>query len=566
MNLAPSLAELGARARAHALLDQGSGRELVGPLAGLMSPHLLAQQVVPQSDDGVVVVRGFLAGRPTLVMAIEGRFQGGGLGEVGGAKILAALSQVLASNQAGQALYPVLLLDTGGVRLQEANYGLLVVSEIQDLLIALRALVPVIGVVPGPIGCFGGLAITAALATYLIGTPLARMGLNGPEVIEQEAGVREFDAADRALIWHSLGLTQRVATGLVDELVNDDVGQIKQAIAAAMAVPVGERPLRSRRYDEYLAGLAALDLSQRFTPEGYREAYQQHQTRPRLDPVVLPLAQSQPETRGDQGRGQRWFGLLTKMLNPYAPGDVGSVLVTDAPVANTELLGRYIAVVANANSRFARARAGEVGLQEGYALAHYVHAAIVADSDQAHKRPIILVVDVPSQAFGYHEELMGLHLSLAASVDACATARRQGHAVIAVLVGQAISGAFLALGLQSNRILALRGEGVQVQAMSLASAARVTQRSVAAVKMASAKVPAMAYDVDSFSQLGGVYHLIEGVAADSPSVEDVAVVETAIVAALVSLQDLPPDFAVRHEGKGRAATRAVRQQLLAEWT
>src|SRR6185312_3568862 len=92
------------------------------------------------------------------------------------------------------------LLETGGVRLQEANLGLNAVAEICSAVLELRLLAPVIGVVAGQVGCFGGDSLAAA-CTHLIVTPQGRIGLNGPAVIEQEAGMAEFDSSDRALIW-----------------------------------------------------------------------------------------------------------------------------------------------------------------------------------------------------------------------------------------------------------------------------------------------------------------------------------------------------------------------------
>ena len=70
---------------------------------------------------------------------------------------------------------------------------------------------PVVGVVAGEVGCFGGMSIAAGLCTRLIVTPQGRIGLNGPAVIEQEAGVDEFDSSDRALIWGIDGGEQRRA-------------------------------------------------------------------------------------------------------------------------------------------------------------------------------------------------------------------------------------------------------------------------------------------------------------------------------------------------------------------
>ena len=203
-----SFVELTARERVNALLD--NGRELIGPFDQIIAPSLPAQGIVPESDDGIVVSRGTINGKQAVVIAMEGKFQGGGIGEVSGAKIVAALEHVLEENKKGNEIFPVIILDTGGVRLQEANYGLLSISEIGNVIIALKQYVPVIGLIPGRVGSFGGMSITSALMSYLIATKKARVGLNGPEVIEQEAGVREFDSSDKDLIWNTLGSRQRV--------------------------------------------------------------------------------------------------------------------------------------------------------------------------------------------------------------------------------------------------------------------------------------------------------------------------------------------------------------------
>src|SRR5258708_40347792 len=79
------------------------------------------------------------------------------------------------------------------------------------------------------IGCFGGMSITAGLCSYLICTREGRLGLNGPAVIEEEAGIAEFDASDRPLIWSITGGVQRGASGFFDLLVEDDVETRRQA-------------------------------------------------------------------------------------------------------------------------------------------------------------------------------------------------------------------------------------------------------------------------------------------------------------------------------------------------
>src|SRR5258708_14897215 len=214
-----SLVELNARERAQALLDESSYRELLGPFERLESPWLLLQGVVPQADDGLIVARGKISGTDSLILAIEGQFQGGAIGEVAGAKIAAELDLALEDAKKSHPIQVVLLLETGGVRLQEANLGLEAIAEINSLLIALRKHVPVLGVIAGMVGCFGGMSITASLCSYLIMTREARLGLNGPEVIEEMSGIEEFDSKDRQLIWGVNGSEQRHATSFSASLV-----------------------------------------------------------------------------------------------------------------------------------------------------------------------------------------------------------------------------------------------------------------------------------------------------------------------------------------------------------
>ena len=86
-----SFIELDGRARAQSLLDEGTGKELVGPFDRIESPWLPMQNVAPQADDGCIVMKGRIAGNPAVVISLEGAFQGGSIGEVSGAKMTAAL-------------------------------------------------------------------------------------------------------------------------------------------------------------------------------------------------------------------------------------------------------------------------------------------------------------------------------------------------------------------------------------------------------------------------------------------------------------------------------------------
>jgi malonate decarboxylase beta subunit len=255
-----SFVELSARERCQALLDPGTFRELIGPFERLVSPWLAVQNVVPQADDGLIVARGKIGGKDSMIAAVEGQFQGGGIGEVSGAKMVAALDLALEDAKNGSSIQVVLLLESGGVRLQEANLALEAIAEINSSLIALRRHVPVIGLIAGMVGCFGGMSITASLCSYLIMTRQARLGLNGPEVIEEQSGIEEFDSRDRQLIWSVTGGEQRYATDFADYLVEDDVEAIKESVADAFGRGIPDR-YRSEQVDYYLERLAAADVS-----------------------------------------------------------------------------------------------------------------------------------------------------------------------------------------------------------------------------------------------------------------------------------------------------------------
>ncbi|MBI6944643.1 biotin-independent malonate decarboxylase subunit beta [Pseudomonas putida] len=250
-----SFVELGARQRARTLLDPGSFRELLGPFDRLMSPWLPRQGIVPQADDGVVIAKGRLDGRHAVIAAIEGAFQGGSMGEVGGAKIAGALELAIEDNRHGVPTCAVLLLETGGVRLQEANLGLAAIAEIQAAIVELRSYQPVVGVVAGAVGCFGGMSIAAGLCSHLLVTREARLGLNGPQVIEQEAGIAEYDAKDRPFIWSLTGGEQRHASGLADRYVDDDVDSIRQQLLDVLQAPSANRASRQAWYLERLGRL-----------------------------------------------------------------------------------------------------------------------------------------------------------------------------------------------------------------------------------------------------------------------------------------------------------------------
>lgn len=230
-----SFAEATPRERLRGILDPESFREVLGAFDRVASPYLGAHGLVAQSDDGVVVGRGTLGRADVAAIAIDGRFLGGSIGEVGGAKIAGVLE--LARDGA------LIAFDSGGIRLQEANLGILAIAEICDAIVALRARAPVIALIAGRIGCYGGMSIAAALCSHILISAGARFGLNGPEVVEQEAGIAELDARARPLVWQLTGGVRRVEQGHADALVTDDMVAIAAAVRCAFVLP--RDPLRT---------------------------------------------------------------------------------------------------------------------------------------------------------------------------------------------------------------------------------------------------------------------------------------------------------------------------------
>lgn len=261
-------------------------------------------------------------------------------------------------------------------------------------------------------------------------------------------------------------------------------------------------------------------------------------------------------------RGRRWLEALAG-----EPVGHGPVRHADAPLGDES--ARFIAVVPDPENRFPRARENVVGLEQGWQLARAVREVVDADAHAPQRRPIVAIVDVKSQAYGYREEMLGIHLACAAAVDAYACARQAGHPVVALIVGPAMSGAFLAHGYQANRILALDAPGTMVHAMGKEAAARVTRRCVEALEALGETITPMSYSLAAFAKLGLLDGLIEGVDAQSPTAEQIARVRHWLADAVQSARSGPRTLSRRLDSDTASATRAasieVRRRMAMQW-
>jgi malonate decarboxylase beta subunit len=564
-----SFVELSARERAEAVLDKETFRELLGPYEKYKSPHLLKQEIVAQNDDGIIILKGTFQGKPAVVISMEGNFQGGGIGEISGAKFAGTLELALEDNKKGIPTQPIVLFDTGGVRLQEANYGLLAIAEIQAAIVELRNFKPLIGVIPGRIGCFGGMSMTAGLFSYLIITKEGRLTLNGPEVIEQEAGVNEFDASDKVLVWNTTGGVSRVATGYADYLVKDSVEDIINSISECISLGIPVH--RSRKIEVYESLLSSINPKEKLTPQGLREHMKSLGFLEKGYTVKKEISNEKESCEDEtseqliKGRGRNWFhGIAQKEY--VNKSKINSVLCGDIKLGGE--IARVITIVPDENTYYPRSKGGEIGLQQGFEIARCVWEAIKEDKGKT-PRPIIAVVDSPSQAYGYKEELLGIFLSCASAVDAYTTARIKGHPVVTFIVGNAISGAFLAHGLQGSYMISLDDDTIAVHAMSKKSAARITKRSISDMDKAAAEVPAIAYDIHSFNKLGALNSLLKVSNHEAPLKEDIDIIKAEFIKGISASRENGNTLKYRLETENAKVYRTlsiqVRKKLKELW-
>ena len=224
--------ESSARVRVSQLLDEGSFTEFLGPQERQMSPNLKAFDLPEQFDDGMIVGRGLINDTPVFVAAQEGRFMGGAFGEVHGAK----LTGLLRAARDVRSIPVLILFDTGGVRLQEANAGELAIAEIMRAVIEARIEgLKVVGLIGGRAGCYGGGGLIAGCCSALAVSEQGRISVSGPEVIETNRGVEEFDSKDRALVWRTMGGKHRHLIGGADAFVDDTTVDFRKTAVRLLA-------------------------------------------------------------------------------------------------------------------------------------------------------------------------------------------------------------------------------------------------------------------------------------------------------------------------------------------
>jgi malonate decarboxylase beta subunit len=222
--------ECSARSRIYSMVDEGSFNEFL-LATDSNSPNLPALNIQTEADDGVVIGRATLDGRDLVIASQQKDFLGGGVGEVHGAKIIGLIQYALRH----KIDTFVFLIDSGGVRLQEANVGEIEISEIiRVILEAKSAGIKTIAVVCGNNGAYGGMGIITGTMDYLIVNQVARIGVSGADVIQAVKGAEVFDSRDRSLVWRVYGGRTRHLKQDAQAYTTTKIKDIRAAILKAI--------------------------------------------------------------------------------------------------------------------------------------------------------------------------------------------------------------------------------------------------------------------------------------------------------------------------------------------
>ncbi|CAH2603685.1 Malonyl-S-ACP:biotin-protein carboxyltransferase MADD [Rhodovastum atsumiense] len=230
------------------------------------------------------------------------------------------------------------------------------------------------------------------------------------------------------------------------------------------------------------------------------------------------------------GKGREAIDLIVDP-GSFAEGQVGAKSFEDpdfgpgAVVGTAQLDGQTCTIIASDaeafNEKFPVVYAGIIGMEEGYKMAQAVYATLAADSDKPleGKRPLVLIVDTPGNGPGKVEEIFGMNKATGAYQLALAEARLAGHPIVAMVIGRAISGAFLCHGLQADHILSLDANfGTMIHVMPLTSVSRIIRKDLETLQELAKGNPVFAAGPRFFHALGGVEELVDSIEGMRPAI------------------------------------------------
>ena len=380
---------------------------------------------------------------------------GGAFGEVHGAK----LTGLLRAARDLKSIPVLILFDTGGVRLQEANAGELAIAEIMRAVIEARtAGVKVIGLIGGRAGCYGGGGLIAGCCSALAVSEQGRIAVSGPEVIETNRGVEEFDSRDRALVWRTMGGKHRRLLGGADVFADDTVQDFRDAALELLGL-VGTFGIDTLKAEQAAPRRPAAAFRHLRGCRRYLDG-RRHRTC-RGDPRTARRSVHRSRRTRSGGPAVTLDEILASLFpDGHDVKNDGGVAVR---IGNLRSGGR--ALVIGVADRTA------VGVDEAIRLSGYV-----LDSIDEGSGPILVLVDSDSQRMSKRDELLGLNEFLAHLAKSLIYADMHGRPTIGLLYGHSAAGALLATALATRVLVGLPGADPAV--MDLPSMAKVTKLSI----------------------------------------------------------------------------------------
>ena len=135
-------------------------------------------------------------------------------------------------------------------------------------------------------------------------------------------------------------------------------------------------------------------------------------------------------------------------------------------------------------------------------IAIHLSSEILKLVQQGDQTPVVFIVDTQGQDLSRADELLCLNRTFAHLASCVDLLRRRGHANLAIIFGQAVSGGFLSYGLMANEVYALSDS--QVKVMDLNAMARVTKIPVEKLKDLSQSSAIFAPGVENFYKMGAI--------------------------------------------------------------
>jgi malonate decarboxylase beta subunit len=400
---------MGARQRATAVLDDGTFESLADST----------------ESESFVVGAGFLGGAPVVLAFTDGHVRGGTIG-VAEAGVLARLAEtVLAGRIHGRRPTAFIIgFDTGGVRVEEGPRGLAAASAVGVALARLTLLgVPLAAVISGPRGCFGALAVMAALPERIIMTAGSNWGLTGPRLL----AVGTTTAEDG---YRATSAETHLANGDAHAVVPDTAEAVRAQLCDFVAR--AQKGHDRRTIEQHIVASADTLVALR--------------NRLRESPVQRVADRGRPRRSRDllrySFRGQ-WkpsgpiqrHGLVHAALGTLGERPVLSLIVGPEP-----------------------AQGNGVGIEEAAVIADMIRLATVGRTGE--RAAILTFLFCQGHAVDVAQEQFGLPRALAECLRAMVAARLLGHPIVSVLGGGTYGAAYLALAAPSHRVLAMRGTSV----------------------------------------------------------------------------------------------------------